>query len=112
MAQDNTELIRQREALAAHLHASRERIVLAWRARVAQDPTLTTAFAISLAQFTDNVPRVLDAFEQAVRADSAQREAQAEVQQREGASEHGLQRWQQGYDLRRRCASGGICRPA
>jgi signal transduction histidine kinase len=95
------DLIRQqREALAAHLHASRERIVLAWRERVAQDPTLTTAFAISLTQFTDNVPRVLDAFELAVRADSAQREAQAEVKQREGASEHGLQRWQQGYDLR------------
>jgi signal transduction histidine kinase len=101
LAQDDVELIRQqREALAAHLHASRERIVLAWRERVAHDPTLTTAFAISLVQFTDNVPRVLDAFEQAVRADSAHREAQAEVQQREGASEHGLQRWQQGYDLR------------
>jgi signal transduction histidine kinase len=101
LAQNSTDLIRQqREALAAHLHASRERIVLAWRERVAQDPTLTTAFAISLTQFTDNVPRVLDAFELAVGADSAQRVAQAEDQQREGASEHGLQRWQQGYDLR------------
>ncbi len=58
------------------------------------------AFAIPREQFIDHVPRVLDAFEKAIRADSPRRQAEAGEEQREGASEHGLQRWQQGYDLR------------
>jgi signal transduction histidine kinase len=101
LAKDTLDLVRQqRLELAAHLHGARERILSAWRARVAQDPTLTTAFAISRAQFTDDIPQVLDAFEKAVRADGPVRELQADREQRAGASEHGLQRWQQGYDLR------------
>jgi signal transduction histidine kinase len=95
------ERVRQQStALAAHIRGSRERILSAWREYVDRDPELTTAASISRAQFTDSIPRVLDAFELALRADDALRETQADVEQREGASEHGLQRWQQGYDLR------------
>lgn len=91
---------RQSAALAAHIRTSRERLLAAWHACVDHDPELTTASSISRAQFTDSVPRILDAFELALRADDALRETQADIEQREGASEHGLQRWQQGYDLR------------
>jgi signal transduction histidine kinase len=86
--------------LAADLRKSREQLLRAWHSCVEQDPELTTASSISSAQFTDNVPKVLDAFERELSASSEQRETQATQEQREGASEHGLQRWQQGYDLR------------
>jgi signal transduction histidine kinase len=91
---------RQCAALAADVHQAREQILSDWRICVDQDPELTTASSITRAQFTDSIPKVLDAFELALRADDALRETQANLEQREGASEHGLQRWQQGYDLR------------
>ncbi|MBS0578570.1 MAG: sensor histidine kinase [Proteobacteria bacterium] len=100
MADSHPDLVRQqRAALAVHLHAARARILAAWRERVARDPRLTTASSISLGQFTDDIPQVLDAFERAVRADDAALERQARGEQRASVSEHGLQRWQQGYDL-------------
>lgn len=86
--------------VAAYMRQSRDAILAAWQDCVAADPELTTASSISHAQFTDSIPKVLDAFEHALRADDALRETQADLEQREGASEHGLHRWQQGYDLR------------
>jgi signal transduction histidine kinase len=91
---------RQCAALAADIRQSREQILEAWRSCVDQDPELTTASSITRSQFRDSIPKVLDAFEMALRADDALRETQANLEQREGASEHGLHRWQQGYDLR------------
>lgn len=91
---------RQCIALAAYMRQSREKLLAAWRQRVEQDPELTTATSITRSQFTDSIPKVLDAFEQALRADDVIRETRADMEQREGASEHGLHRWQQGYDLR------------
>jgi signal transduction histidine kinase len=91
---------RQCIALAAYMRQSREKLLAAWRQRVEQDPELTTASSITRSQFTDSIPKVLDAFEQALQADDAIRETRADLEQREGASEHGLHRWQQGYDLR------------
>ena len=91
---------RQCIALAAYMRQSREKLLTEWRQRVEQDPELTTASSITRSQFTDSIPKVLDAFEQALQADDAIRETQADMEQREGASEHGLHRWQQGYDLR------------
>lgn len=87
-------------ALAADIREAREQILLAWRERVNQDPELTTSSSITRAQFTDSIPKVLDAFELALRADTSLRETQANLAQCQGASEHGLHRWQQGYDLR------------
>jgi signal transduction histidine kinase len=86
--------------VAAYIRQSRDEILAAWQDCVAADPELTTASSISHTQFTDSIPKVLDAFEHALRADDALRETQADLEQREGASEHGLHRWQQGYDLR------------
>jgi signal transduction histidine kinase len=86
--------------VAAYIRQSRDEILAAWQDCVAADPELTTASSISHGQFTDSIPKVLDAFEHALRADDALRETQADLEQREGASEHGLHRWQQGYDLR------------
>ncbi|MBV8783004.1 MAG: sensor histidine kinase [Gammaproteobacteria bacterium] len=90
----------QRVALAAYIHSQRAAILAAWHECVREDPELTTASSISHAQFTDSIPRVLDAFEQALGAEDGVRLTRADLEQRAGAAEHGLQRWQQGYDLR------------
>ena len=87
-------------ALAAHLHQTRKEILESWQEHVREDPELTTATAITHAQFTDSIPRVLDAFEGALRASDGVSLTRADLEQRAGASEHGLHRWQQGYDLR------------
>jgi len=87
-------------ALAAYIHDSRRRILLAWHRRVCRDPELVTAKSLSFAQFTDSVPRVLDAFEQLLRSNNARSERTAREVQREGAADHGLNRWQQGFALR------------
>ncbi len=101
MEGNTVERIRQQSvALAAYIRKSRDGILTAWRDCVDLDPELTTASSISRGQFTDSIPRILDAFELALGAADALRETQADLEQREGASEHGLQRWQQGYDLR------------
>ncbi len=95
------DLVNSQSANLAHdLRRSRDALLHAWRRSVEEDPELRTASAITSAQFTDNIPKVLDAFELLLLSDDTRREAQATVEQREGASEHGLQRWQQGYDLR------------
>ena len=65
---------RQCIALAAYMRQSREKLLAAWRQRVEQDPELTTASSITRSQFTDSIPKVLDAFEQALRADDVIRE--------------------------------------
>jgi signal transduction histidine kinase len=88
----------QLTALASYLAQQREAILQAWREAVDRDPEVTTASTISRAQFNDHVPEVLDAFEKELRGvDSGESIRSAEQQ---SAAEHGLHRWQQGYDQR------------
>ncbi|MEO7207996.1 MAG: sensor histidine kinase [Steroidobacteraceae bacterium] len=90
----------QLRSLAAHLDAARARILQCWQDAVAQDPRLTTASTISRTQFNDHIPQVLEAFEHRLRAHNVSEKRQASEEQRENAAEHGLHRWQQGYDQR------------
>lgn len=84
--------------LAAFLTHRREKILDAWRRAVDGDPDLTTATTITRAQFVDHIPAVLDAFERRLSAKHATERAQARVEQKESSAEHGLHRWQQGYN--------------
>jgi signal transduction histidine kinase len=84
--------------LAVHLSERREAILAAWRRAVDSDPELTTASTITRAQFIDHIPAVLDAFEWRLTAELASERAQAREEQKESAAEHGLHRWQQGYN--------------
>jgi signal transduction histidine kinase len=59
---------------------------------------LTTASTITRAQFIDHIPAVLDAFERRLSAQDSLDRAEAREEQRESAAEHGLHRWQQGYN--------------
>jgi signal transduction histidine kinase len=86
--------------LAVHLAARREHILRNWQRAVERDPELTTPSGISRTQFNDHIPQVLDAFEHRLQAEDESEKAQAHSEQKRGAAEHGLHRWQQGYNQR------------
>ena len=95
VASENRE---QLAALASYLAQQRNAILHAWREAVDRDPEVTTVSTISRAQFNDHIPEVLDAFERELRGVEPGESIRAAEQQ--GAAEHGLHRWQQGYDQR------------
>ena len=84
--------------LASHLARRRDTILSEWRRAVDADPELMTASTITRAQFVDHIPAVLDAFEWRLSARDPADRAQARDEQMESAAEHGLHRWQQGYN--------------
>jgi signal transduction histidine kinase len=87
-------------SIAAALAARRPAILQRWREAADADPELTTASALSRAQFFDHIPEVLDAFERRLRARLPDERAEAARDERTGAVGHGLVRWQQGYRQR------------
>lgn len=95
-----TERRKETAALTKYLRSARRRILLAWHRRVCRDPKLVTAKALSFAQFTDSMPRVLDAFEELLAGAAPRSQRAALRKHREGAIDHGLNRWQQGFTLR------------
>lgn len=96
MASLDDELI----ALANHLQSRREAILRAWRIAINRDPALTSSDALPYVDLYDHIPALLSTFERQLRSSQTTAvEAQIEVGQAHAAA-HGLQRWQQGYDLR------------
>ena len=86
-----------REMLAQHLRATTPALIAAWRAAVVADPLLTTGDSLPRAQLEDHLPGWLESFAAVLAAAPGDRVSNAaEVQ---AAEAHGLQRWQQGYDL-------------
>ncbi len=84
--------------LARYLEGRRESILAAWQCAVDMDPSLTTASTITRAQFIDHIPAVLDAFQRRLAAESPADVVRARKDQDDSAAEHGLHRWQQGYN--------------
>jgi signal transduction histidine kinase len=87
-------------ALADQLSQRREQILSNWAAALDTDPELSSFSTLSRAQFNDHIPSVLGEFEQRLRAYPALEPVPPGAQRMESAAEHGLQRWQQGYDQR------------
>jgi signal transduction histidine kinase len=87
-------------ALAQHLAARRADVLQTWQALVELDPELTTSSSLSRAQFNDHIPQVLDAFERRLQAENLTEREDAFADQKKSAAEHGLHRWQQGYNQR------------
>jgi signal transduction histidine kinase len=87
-------------ALAQHLSARRSDVLRSWQHAVELDPELTTSSSLSRAQFNDHIPQVLDAFERRLQAENAADREDAFAEQKKSAGEHGLHRWQQGYNQR------------
>lgn len=86
--------------IAAHLNKHRDAILARWRVAVDDDPNVSAVAALARAQFIDDIPRILDAFERALRARYAGDERTAETEQRAGAADHGENRWLHGYNSR------------
>jgi signal transduction histidine kinase len=87
-------------ALANHLQRRRETILRAWRNAINRDPSLTSSDPLPYVDLYDHIPALLSTFERQLRStQTAAADAQIEVGQAHAAA-HGLQRWQQGYDLR------------
>jgi signal transduction histidine kinase len=90
----------QLSALAAHLGGQRETILRSWRTATAANAGLTIASSLTRVQFNDHIPGVLDAYALRLRAWPHEESTQAQQHEKEQVTEHGLQRWQQGYQLR------------
>jgi signal transduction histidine kinase len=89
----------QLSALASDLLERREAILDAWRAYGEAAPERSVASSLSRAQFNDHIPAVLDSFAQTIQAWPGKRSAVDDKVETEKVFEHGLQRWQQGYQL-------------
>lgn len=87
-------------ALAEHLAARRDAILQAWRKAVDRDPELTTGASLPRSQLNDHLPDLLDAFGRKLCAVTGRESISVTKEHKAGAAAHGLQRWQQGYDLR------------
>lgn len=88
----------QLSTLAAELLERREAILEAWRAYGEIAPGRNVASSLSRAQFNDHIPAVLDGLALTLQAWPEESAPLAE-KIGEHVSEHGLQRWQQGYAL-------------
>jgi signal transduction histidine kinase len=87
-------------ALADHLKSRRDAILMAWRKAIKRDPSLTSGEPLPYADLYDHIPALLSTFERQLRSSSPAAVQQHEEVGQAQAAAHGLQRWQQGYDLR------------
>jgi signal transduction histidine kinase len=90
----------QLRALSEHLCERRDAILQGWRTSTENSPELTIASSLTNVQFNDHIPGVLEAFAHKLRAWPDEQSAQAQLEEKEQVTGHGLQRWQQGYQLR------------
>lgn len=89
----------QLSVLAAELFERRDIILDAWRAYGDVTPGRNVGSSLSRAQFNDHIPSVLDCLAATLEAWPDQPDGGAEKNEAEKVLEHGLQRWQQGYQL-------------
>lgn len=89
----------QLSALASELLLRRDAILAAWRAAGESAVERSIASSLSRAQFNDHIPAVLDCFAHTIEAWPDEETAAAEQHLSARVCEHGLQRWQQGYQL-------------
>jgi signal transduction histidine kinase len=94
------DILAERVALAEHLRVHRSDILEAWRHAIKRDPKLTTGDSLPRGQLFDHIPALLTTFERELRRPSRDAAASASGAAQASAAAHGLQRWQQGYDLR------------
>ena len=86
-----------RQAIGAHFRAAAPSLLADWRAAVAGDPKLAASRNLPRGQLEDHLPGWLASFAGVLAA--APGEPAANAAEARDAEAHGLQRWQQGYDL-------------
>jgi signal transduction histidine kinase len=90
---------RELSALAKALAGRRDALLQAWNDKVMADPELTSAGSLPRVQFYDHIPDILDAYQQRLITSPPAESDRARLERKDAGS-HGLQRWQQGYQLR------------
>jgi signal transduction histidine kinase len=94
------EMDAERRALADYIGSRRAAILESWRGQIKRDPTLNTGDSLPRSQLFDHIPAILATFERQLRQAAADDVLSASAAAQSSAAAHGLQRWQQGYDLR------------
>jgi len=89
----------QLDALASSLLQRRDAILDEWR-RIGDPVECSVEPSLSRAQFNDHIPAVLDCFAHTIREWPDDPDRGPSALQTERVCAHGLQRWQQGYQLR------------
>ncbi|HEY0787889.1 MAG TPA: HAMP domain-containing sensor histidine kinase [Thermoanaerobaculia bacterium] len=87
---------KQLRDLAAALRERRDAILSAWRAAGEEEPGRSIAPSLSRTQFNDHIPAVLDCLGHTLEGMPDEESDENEANR---VCEHGLQRWQQGYQL-------------
>lgn len=93
-----SELKNSYQDLIAWLRSQRDSILSEWRRSVRGDESEKSARQLSRSQLIDHIPQVLDDYERSLR-ELAQTGSEGDMQNAPGSSDHGLHRWQQGYEL-------------
>jgi len=86
--------------LRDHLDRHRDTILDDWRNATLAVPGLTIVASLSRTQFLDHIPRVLDAYSNRLCIWPDKESLNEEHEEKKMVSDHGIQRWQQGYELR------------
>ncbi|HYX75331.1 MAG TPA: HAMP domain-containing sensor histidine kinase [Steroidobacteraceae bacterium] len=97
---DQTDIKEALAGLARHLAIQRQVILRAWQRAVEADPELIASSSLARTQFTDHIPQLLAAFERRLLARDPLEKEVALEEQIISAAEHGVHRWQQGYNQR------------
>ncbi len=91
----------QFDLLGDFLAARRDEILRTWRRNACADPGQTTGRSLSVGQFLDHIPHMLDAFELKLRSQLGGPGARtAAIDKKLEEVKHGLHRWQQGYRMK------------
>lgn len=97
---DTLEQTRHRlRALASYLDLQRETILQRWRDAARNTAEITTASSLTRSQFNDHIPGILDALGDRLRNWPRDESVRSLEREKEQVTGHGLQRWQQGYQL-------------
>ena len=93
----NEAVVAGRHALAAHFRAATPALIAAWRVAITAELQITASNALPRAQLEDHLPQWIESFAGVLAAPPG--EPAADAAEARDAEAHGLQRWQQGYDL-------------
>src|SRR5205085_4252000 len=86
-----------RESLGEHVRAAIPALLVEWRKLVESDPLLTANRALPRGKLEDHLPAWLESFARVLGASPGA--AEPHDAEARDAEAHGVQRWQQGYDL-------------
>jgi signal transduction histidine kinase len=90
----------QLAALADYLAGQRTSILARWRQATEDDPELSIVSSLTRTQFNDHIPGLLDVLDTKLRSPPADDDVAKSGNEQAQVAGHGLERWQQGYQLR------------